>query len=55
MQVIEVKDKGKVVGYKFGQFGKIYTIAEYKTPEAAKFKAILDANRKMKSNFMTGQ
>ena len=42
MPVVEVKSSGKVTGYKFGQLGKLYTVAKY-GKELAKYKAVMQA------------
>ena len=55
MPVHQVVQDGKVIGYRYGDTGKLYTIAECGTDAAARFRAIMQARAIEQSQTQAGQ
>lgn len=55
MPVHQVVQDGKVIGYRYGETGKLYTIAECGSDAAARFKAIMQARAIEQSQQQAGQ
>jgi hypothetical protein len=55
MPINEVIQNGKKIGYRFGETGQIFTIADAGSDAAAKFKALMAAQNNTTQQVMNGQ